>query len=86
MDIRAADWVGRTVKVGPGNPTCLVGRLVSVRHNGSGGLPAGDETKFQSLNARKISTASAWLSSTRRSFSAGGGPAGIGSGCLLRGG
>ena len=36
MDIRAAeltaDHLGQTVKINPGDPTVIVGRLVSVRH------------------------------------------------------
>jgi len=36
MDIRAAeltaDHLGRTAKINPGDPTLIVGRLVSIRH------------------------------------------------------
>jgi hypothetical protein len=50
MDIRAAeltaDHLGRTVKINPGDPTVIVGRLVSIRHKGIG-RAAQSETETQ---------------------------------------
>jgi hypothetical protein len=68
MDIRAADWVGRTVKVDPGNPTCLVGRLASVRHKWVGRASRRRRDEVLELERPEITTASAWLSSGGRSF------------------
>ena len=51
MDIRAAeltaDHLGRTVRVDPGDPTVIVGRLVSIRHRVRKADPSETETQLE---------------------------------------
>ena len=50
MDIRAAeltaDHLGRTVRVNPGDPTVIVGRLVGIRHRVRKAAPSETETQL----------------------------------------
>ena len=51
MDIRAAeltaDHLGRTVRINPGDPTVIVGRLVSIRHRVRKVAPSESETQLE---------------------------------------
>jgi hypothetical protein len=51
MDIRAAeltaDHLGRIVKINPGDPTVIVGRLISVRHKVRKAAPSETETQLE---------------------------------------
>jgi hypothetical protein len=52
MDIRAAeltaDHLGRTVRINPGDPTVIVGRLVSIRHRvRKAAAPSETETQLE---------------------------------------
>jgi hypothetical protein len=51
MDIRAAeltaDHLGRTVRINPGDPTVIVGRLVSIRHRIRKAAPSETETQLE---------------------------------------
>jgi hypothetical protein len=51
IDIRAAeltaDRLGRTVKIDPGDPTVIVGRLVSIRHREGKAAPSETETQVE---------------------------------------
>jgi len=51
MDIRAAeltaDHLGRTVRINPGDPTVIVGRLASIRHKLRKPAPSETETQLE---------------------------------------
>jgi hypothetical protein len=52
VDIRAAeltaDHLGRTVRINPGDPTVIVGRLVSIRHKQVGNAATPEtETRLE---------------------------------------
>ena len=51
MDIRAAeltaDYLGRTVRINPGDPTVIIGRLMSVRHSIRKAAPSETETLLE---------------------------------------
>ena len=51
MDIRAAeltaDHLSRTVRINPGDPTVIVGRLVSITHRVRKAAPSETETQLE---------------------------------------